>query len=113
VTDTTTIVHDLPRETTAKRVRPRAWRKYLRNVGYRCGRAFIEWFAHSLLLFGIFCCIDGLRRGLLLLGIPTEKKLFERIPLEWLFDGAHLALLIGIALVGVTAAVRSYLDVQD
>jgi hypothetical protein len=90
--------------------RRQSWKKFMIRVGVRCGRAFIEWLAHSILLFGIFACVQGLRCALQWIGVPASKKFFGCIPLEWLFDGADLALLIGIGIVGVTAVVRSYRD---
>lgn len=91
----------------------KSWRSFARRILGRCGRAFIEWFAHSVLLFGIFACIEALRHGLILLGIPENKLFFGRVPLMWLIDGADLALLVGIGVVGIIAAVRSYLGRWD
>src|SRR5216117_1179250 len=87
-----------------------SWRAFLQGMLRRCGRAFLEWFSHSLLLFGIFAVIQGLHWGMThVLGMPADKKFFGRVPLEWLVDGADLVLLVGIGVVGVIAAVRSYM----
>jgi len=82
---------------------------FLGALGSRCTRAGAEWIAHSLLLFVIFATIQGLHWGLTnLLGVPATKLFFERVPMSFLFDGADFALLVGVGIVGVVAAVRSY-----
>ena len=87
---------------------------FLGKLGDRCIRAFLEWLAHSLLLFGIFSVIQSLHWCLThLLGIPESKAFFDVVPMAYLFDGADLALLIGVAVVGVTAVVRSYLGKHE
>lgn len=84
--------------------------KFLRKLGDRCLRAFAEWLAHSILLFGIFAVIQGFHWGIThLLGVPADKVFFHVVPMQVLFDGADFALLVGLGLVGVTAAVRAYL----
>lgn len=91
-------------------VAPMPMGAFLRKLGDRCLRAFAEWLAHSLLLFGIIAVIEGLHWCLTnILGIPADKKFFDVVPMAYLFDGADLALLVGVAIVGVTAVVRSYL----
>jgi len=88
---------------------PLPWGAFLGNLGTRSVRAFAEWLVHSLLLLGIVAVIQGLHWCLThLLGVPADKRFFGAIPLAWLFDGADLALLVGVAVVGVVAAVRSY-----
>jgi hypothetical protein len=85
------------------------WPAFLGNLGSRCARAGAEWVAHSLLLFVIFATIQGLHYGLThWLGVPADKKFFDRIPMQYLFDGADFALLVGVGIIGVLAAVRSY-----
>jgi hypothetical protein len=64
---------------------------------------------HSLLLFFIFAVIQGLHLGLThVLKFPTNKKFFGIVPIEWLFDGADLVLLVAVGIVGVHAAIQSY-----
>src|SRR5437660_9591785 len=83
---------------------------FLRALGSRCLRAFAEWLAHAILLFGIFAVIQAFHWGITdLLGVPVTKVFFRVVPMEVLFDGADFALLVGLGLVGVTAAVRAYL----
>lgn len=83
---------------------------FVGSLGDRCLRAFLEWLAHSLLLFGIFAVIQAFHWGLTnLLGVPEGKVFFGSAPMTFLFDGADVALLVGLGLVGVTAAVRAYL----
>jgi hypothetical protein len=83
---------------------------FVGSLGDRCLRAFLEWLAHSVLLFAIFAVIQAFHWGLTnLLGVPEDKMLFGRVPMSFLFDGADVALLVGLGLVGVTAAVRAYL----
>ena len=83
---------------------------FVRTLGDRCLRAFTEWAAHSLLLFGIFAVIQAFHWGIThLLGVPETKIFFHVVPMEVLFDGADFALLVGVGLVGVTAAIRAYL----
>lgn len=83
---------------------------FLGKLGDRCLRAFAEWVAHAILLFGIFAVIQAFHWGITdLLGVPVSKVFFHVVPMEVLFDGADFALLVGLALVGVTAAVRAYL----
>lgn len=87
---------------------------FLRKLGDRCLRAFAEWVAHSLLLLGILAVIQGLHWCLThVLGIPANKKFFAVVPMAYLFDGADFALLVGVAVVGVTAVVRSYLGKHE
>lgn len=84
--------------------------EFLRKLGDRCLRAFAEWVAHSVLLFGIFAVIQGFHWGITsVLAVPENKAFFGRIPMTYLFDGADSALLVGLGLVGVTAVVRAYL----
>lgn len=86
---------------------------FVGTLGDRCLRAFLEWLAHSILLFGILAVIQGLHWGLThVLGIPADKRFFDVVPMAYLFDGADFAVLIGVAIVGVTAVVRSYLGKQ-
>lgn len=93
--------------------KPRTWNEFLEDVFRRCGRAFIEWACHSLLIFATFAVIQALHYGMThVLGIPPGKKFFDEVPLEWLVDGADLFLLVGIGIVGVTAAVRSYMGLH-
>jgi hypothetical protein len=83
---------------------------FLRKLGDRCLRAFAEWVAHSVLLFGIFAVIQAFHWGLThLLGVPEKKVFFHLVEMEVLFDGADFALLVGVGVVGVTAVVRAYL----
>jgi hypothetical protein len=85
------------------------WPAFLGSIGSRCARAGAEWIAHSLLLFVIFASIQGLHYGLThWLGVSADKKFFERIPMQYLFDGADFALLVAVGVIGVYAAVRSY-----
>jgi len=87
---------------------------FLARLSDRCLRAFAEWLAHSLLLFGILAVIEGLHWCLTnVLRIPASKKFFDIVPMAYLFDGADLALLVGVAVVGVTAVVRSYLGKHE
>lgn len=86
------------------------WPGFLRRLRDRCARAFLEWLAHSLLLFGIMAVIQGLHWGLIhALQVPENKDFFGKVTLQQLVDGADFALLVGIGIVGVVAAVRSYL----
>ena len=87
----------------------KGWRTFVRVLVRRCGRALLEWLAHSILLFGILACIQALHVGVLAIGISPNKRFFGRIPLEWLFDAADFAVLVGIGVIGLVAAVRSYL----
>ena len=86
------------------------WPEFLRKLRDRCSRAFLEWLAHSLLLFGIMAVIQALHWGLInILRIPANKAFFGKVSLEYLVDSADFTLLVGIGIVGVVAAVRSYL----
>src|SRR5687768_14337555 len=85
-----------------------SWRYFASDLFRRSGRAAIEWLAHSLLIFSIICCVEALHVALIAIGIPPDKRFFGQIPLNWLFDGADLALLLGIGVVGVNAVIRSY-----
>ena len=88
---------------------PTPWPVFLGNLGSRCAKAGAEWIAHSILLFVIFATIQGLHWGLTnLLGVPENKKFFDRVPMTYLFDAADFALLVGVGMIGVYAAVRSY-----
>jgi hypothetical protein len=83
---------------------------FLRKLGDRCLRAFAEWVAHAILLFGIFAVIQAFHWGLThILGVPQNKVFFHLVEMEVLFDGADFALLVGVGVVGVTAVVRAYL----
>jgi hypothetical protein len=86
------------------------WRVFFAGLLRRCGRALAEWCCHSLLLFLVFAVIQALHYGMThVLGVPVDKKFFGVVPLAWLVDGADLFLIIGIGIVGVVAAIRSYM----
>ena len=54
--------------------------------------------------------IQGFHWGLIhILHVPEKKDFFGKVTLQQLVDGADFALLVGIGIVGVVAAVRSYL----
>ena len=93
--------------------RARTWKAFFDDLLRRTGRALIEWCCHSLLIFAIFAIIEALHYGMVhVLGIPADKRFFGEVPLEWLMDGADLFLIFGIGVVGVVAAVRSYMGLH-
>lgn len=84
--------------------------KFLVKLVDRCFRAFAEWVAHSILVFGIFAVIQVFHWGIThLLGVPADKVFFHLVPMQVLFDGADFALIVGLGLVGITAVIRAYL----
>jgi hypothetical protein len=73
-------------------------------------RALLEWLAHVILIVGIFASLRALMFGLRLVGVREDTRFFDVVPLQWLLDGTDLALLIALAVFGISSAVRSYRD---
>jgi hypothetical protein len=92
---------------------PQTWSEFFHGLLRRSGRALAEWAVHTLLVFAIFGLIQALHYGMIhVLGIPADKRFFGEVPLEWLMDAADLFLIVSIGVVGVIAAIRSYMGLH-
>ncbi|HSY52072.1 MAG TPA: hypothetical protein VLC46_24940 [Thermoanaerobaculia bacterium] len=82
---------------------------YRYSVAFRkCGRAFCEWLAHTLLICGILGCIALTEWALKWFLQSPNPRLFDVIPVSWIFHAADGGVLIGLSYYGVKAAVAAY-----
>lgn len=74
----------------------------------RARSALIEWTAHTLVVAGLLVGFRLIEILLHFLWSHSDRLLFGKLPLHWIFDAADLAILGGFLTYGVVSVLRAY-----
>src|SRR5687767_121648 len=77
----------------------------------RCFRAACEWLAHTFLALVVICCMAAVEWAVK--ALVHSPRLFDIVPIAWLFHGADVAVLVGLSSVGVRAAIHAYREADE
>jgi hypothetical protein len=70
------------------------------------GAAIAEWFTHTIVAVTLIASIWLVQATTRLLGITD--RLFDILPIQWIFDATHLAVLLSWVIGGVRASFKAY-----
>lgn len=77
----------------------------------RCFHAGCEWLAHSLLAIFVIACMAAVEW--MLHYLLASATFFGVLPISWIFNGADLAVLIGLSYYGVRASIAAYRESDE
>jgi hypothetical protein len=78
----------------------------------RLARAVIFLIAHAVILVVLLLCVMGVEAIMHHLG-AGEHKMFDKIPLSWIFDASEVGLIAAFAIAGGRQAWRRFNDEGD
>ena len=74
----------------------------------RARDALVELCAHTLVVAGLLIGFWLVEQLMHVLWKDSERMLFGRIPLHWIFDASDIAILCGFLGYGVVSVIRAY-----